>query len=83
MRIYVYKCRDCKQTFEKKHGMFFELERCDLCHGTDIFKVPSMQIAKKVKEKASTTPGKIVDEYIKSTKEEIKTEKRKLASEEI
>jgi hypothetical protein len=81
--VYIYKCKDCRQTFEKKHGMFFELDRCDLCSGADIFKVPSIQTVTKVEKRSSKKPGKIVDEYIKDTKEEVKIEKRKLASEEI
>ena len=82
MPVYVYKCETCKQTFEKKHGMFFEQDRCIHCSSEDIFKVPSIQIMKKT---TSTTkkPGKIVDQYIKDAKEEIKKEKRSLASEEM
>ena len=82
MPTYVYKCETCKQSFEKKHGMFFEQDQCILCSSEDIFKVPSLQTIKKT---TTTTkkPGKIVDQYIKSAKEEIKKEKRSLASEEI
>lgn len=82
MPIYVYKCRSCKQTFEKRHGMFFQQERCVLCHSEDIFKVPSIQIHSKPAE-TKTKAGKIVDEFIKDAKEEVRKEKKKLASEEM
>lgn len=82
MPVYVYKCRSCKQTFEKRHGMFFQQERCTLCQSEDIFKVPSIQIqSKPTVSKAKA--GKIVDEFIKDAKEEVKREKKKLASEEM
>jgi putative FmdB family regulatory protein len=82
MPVYVYKCRTCKQTFEKRHGMFFEQTRCELCSSEDIFKVPSITVQKPQVNKGKKA-GKIVDQYIKDTKEEIRKEKRKLASEEM
>lgn len=63
--------------------MFFELDRCDLCASTDIFKVPSMQTETKIKRASKEKPGKLVDEYIEQTKKEIKKEKRNLSKEEM
>ena len=82
MPVYVYKCRSCKQTFEKRHGMFFQQERCILCQSEDIFKVPSIQIHSKPAAPKSKA-GKIVDKFIKDAIEEVKKEKKKLASEEM
>ncbi len=82
MPVYVYKCRECKETFEKTHGMFFEQDKCINCMSENIFKVPSIQVTRKSSH-TSQKPGKIVDQYIKDAKEEIKKEKRKLASEEM
>ena len=52
-------------------------EKCVECNSENIFKVPSIQ--------SSTTPlnlqkktGKIVDDYIRDTKKEIKSEKDKM-----
>ena len=81
MPVYVYRCRSCKQTFEKRHGMFFEQDRCILCSSEDIYKVPSIQ--SQIKKTENTKPGKIVDQYIKDAKKEIKQEKKRLSSEEI
>ena len=82
MPVYVYECRSCKQTFEKRHGMFFEQDRCILCQSEDIFKVPSIQVQPK-KTSTKRKAGKIVDEFIKDAKDEIKREKKKLSSEEM
>tara|TARA_Y100001970_G_C13736686_1_gene604171 strand:+ start:283 stop:501 length:219 start_codon:yes stop_codon:yes gene_type:complete len=71
------------QTFEKRHGMFFEQDRCILCNSEDIFKVPSIQTQARNTSTQNKKPGKIVDKYIEDTKKEIKKEKRRLASEEI
>ncbi len=83
MPVYVYKCRTCKETFEKRHGMFYEQDRCIHCMSDDIFKVPTIQARNKTDKTSSSTAGKIVDKYIQDAKEEIKKEKRKLSSEEF
>lgn len=82
MPVYVYKCRACKQTFEKRHGMFFEQDHCVLCLSRDIFKIPSLQSVKRGESNKKET-GKLVKQYIEDTKKEVKEERRKLASEEM
>ena len=72
MPVYVYGCRTCKQTFEKRHGMFYQQDRCIHCASEDIYKVPSLQTIKKNSLNSENKPGKIVDQYIRDTKEEIK-----------
>ena len=62
--------------------MFFEQDRCIHCASEDIFKVPSLHTVKKTTN-TTVKPGKIVDQYIRDAKEEIKKEKRTLANEEM
>ena len=83
MPVYVYRCRDCRKTFEKRHGMFFEQKQCVHCFGTDIFKVPSVEYTGKKEEQGKQRTGKVVDEYIRDVKEEIKAEKKNLKSKEL
>ena len=83
MPVYVYKCHDCKRTFEKRHGMFFEQRICIHCHGDNIFKVPNLEYTSKKNTESSKKVGKIVDEYIKDVKEEIKKEKQSLKKKEL
>ena len=84
MPLYCYKCHDCKRSFEVRHGMFFENQRCIHCHSDDIFKVPDLQYTNiKNAKNIKTRPGKIVDKYIEDAKKEIKKEKKKFKSEEM
>ena len=72
MPTYVYRCHDCKKTFEKKHGMFFEQKVCIHCYGEDIFKVPSLEYTNQSKSASNSSKkvGKVVDDYIRDAKEE-------------
>jgi len=63
--------------------MFFEQKQCIHCFGEDIFKVPSVEYTGKKEEQGPSRTGKIVDEYIRDAKEEIKTEKKNLKSKEL
>lgn len=80
MPIYCYKCNDCFEEFEIRHSMSFEEQVCISCKSSDVFKVPSIgnSIAS---EQGNRRPGKVVDEYIRDAREEIKQEKIKLKSE--
>ena len=83
MPVYVYRCHDCKKTFEKRHGMFFEQKMCAYCHSEDIFKVPSVEYTSNQSATGPKKTGKIVDEYIEDVKKEIKAEKKALKNEEM
>jgi putative FmdB family regulatory protein len=83
MPVYVYRCHDCKKTFEKRHGMFFEQKMCVHCHSEDIFKVPSVEYTSNQSSAGPKKTGKIVDEYIEDVKKEIKAEKKALRNEEM
>ena len=83
MPVYVYRCHDCKKTFEKRHGMFFEQKICIECFGENIFKVPSVEYTGKKQPNSPKKVGKVVDEYIKDAKKEIEQEKRSLKNEEL
>lgn len=82
MPVYCYKCNDCSEEFEVRHSMSFDGQLCLNCDSSSVFKVPSIGQA-KVSKKSSSRPGKIVDEYIRDAKKEIKQEKLKLRSEEM
>tara|TARA_R110000787_G_scaffold107167_1_gene214984 strand:- start:494 stop:685 length:192 start_codon:yes stop_codon:yes gene_type:complete len=63
--------------------MFFEQKQCTHCFSEDIFKVPSVEYTSKKETDGPHRIGKVVDEYIKDVKEEIKLEKKSLSSEEL
>lgn len=83
MPAYVYRCRDCNSTFEVRHSMSEKQEKCTVCEGHNIFKVPSISKSFGLKNANNSVPGKIVDDYIRETKDEIKKEKKRMQSEEV
>lgn len=82
MPLYSYKCADCKKTFEVRHGMFFEDQKCVHCYSTDIFRLPSLSSKKSITESPSKV-GRVVDKYISDVKEELKQERKTLKEEEL
>lgn len=83
MPRYIYACSACGGEFEINHGMFHEQKECILCNRIEtITKKPSFRIKK---ENASTAPrtGKVVDDFIKDAKKELKQQKRDLKSESL
>jgi len=80
--VYCYRCNNCAEEFEVRHSMSFEDQQCLNCESTNVFKIPSLG-NRKTHRKELLRPGKIVDEYIRDAKKEIKQEKAKLRSEEM
>ena len=84
MPKYCYKCKKCGSTFEIRHSMDFEDQRCIECDSKLVFRVPSLSNStRQISSTRTQRPGQIVDEYIQSTKQEIKKEKNKLKTEEL
>tara|TARA_Y100000592_G_scaffold96953_1_gene166525 strand:- start:58616 stop:58873 length:258 start_codon:yes stop_codon:yes gene_type:complete len=85
MPLYAYKCEDCKTTFEVRHGMFFENQRCIKCHSEFVFRVPSeIGASTSSKEEYSPQkPGEVTKQFIEDTKREIKKEKKSLKNREL
>ena len=83
MPVYVYKCKDCEEVFEARHSMSFEGQVCTSCNSKNIFRLPQGSLTKAIIPSGTNKPGKLVDEYIRETKKEIKQEKRKLRNEEM
>ena len=82
MPVYCYSCKDCNHAFEIRHSMSFESQKCVSCGSSEVFKIPSLSLF-KTKINQTQRTGKIVDDYIKDAKQEIKEEKNKLKREEL
>lgn len=64
--------------------MFFEDQRCVFCKSSEIFKVPHITLnSTKTSSTQTQRIGKVVDDYIRDAKEEIKKEKKNMKSEEM
>ena len=81
MPKYVYKCNNCEDVFEKFHSIKTVLQDCEKClteykMSGSLERVPSQVLIVSHGSK----DGKIVRQYIKATKEDIKTFKDELRS---
>ncbi len=82
MPVYNYRCNSCEEEFEVRHRMSFEDQKCVVCNSADIFKIPSLDIERH-RRIHTNRAGKIVDKYIKETKEIIEKEKIDLGKREL
>lgn len=82
MPVYCYSCRNCNNSFEVRHSMNFDSQTCTKCDSEDVFKIPSLSET-KISIPTASKAGKIVDEYIKDTRQEINKEKQKLRTQEL
>ena len=82
MPKYVYQCLDCEALFEVVHS-FKEMietcsqlsERCECDPQSKVIRIPqNINFMNKQEKKARV--GQVVDEFIKSTKEEVKSYKK-------
>lgn len=77
MPKYNYRCKNCEDVFEAVHSMSERLTSCEKCDTIDsLVKIPS-SIAVQYRDNKT---GKVVDDYIKEAKEEVKQEKEALTS---
>lgn len=79
MPVYCYQCKDCDYEFEIRHSMSYDEQKCVECDSSNIFKIPSISTLKK--KFTTQRVGKVVDEYIRDTKEMIEKQKKSLKSE--
>jgi len=83
MPRYAYRCEICKETYEVIHGMNEDHEDCELCEAKDcLVKIPGLIGSFRLIERVEK-PGQIVKNFIKDAKQELKEEKRNLASKEM
>ena len=82
MPIYYYNCKECKETIKTMHSIKELLVDCTECESKDsLVRVPSHFISSKSIEKKSKA-GDLVNEKIQEFTQELKDEKKRLASEE-
>jgi len=86
MPEYTYRCESCDKIHEVKHSIKEKLTDCIFCEKLDtLVRLPSTVNIARVITSDSSTPqkaGKIVEEYIKEQREELKREKQGLKTKE-
>ena len=81
MPKYVYECKECGITKEVVHSMQEKLKDCEECDTIEaLMRVPSFTLA--FKEKAGTSAGGRVKDFIEEAREELKSERRQLRRKE-
>ncbi len=83
MPVYCYRCDDCKRDFEKRHGMFFEGQRCIFCMSENVFKLPFGGKPEDISITPKQKTGDVVKKFIKDAKKEVKDYKKELKKEEL
>ena len=84
MPTYCYGCQDCGESFEVRHRMSYEDQTCLFCSSEKVFRYPQGSYKKAPNEREVAKPtGKVVDDYIKETKEVLKREKEELRKREV
>jgi len=86
MPEYTYRCTECDKAHIAKHSIKERLTDCVFCGKPDsLIRVPStVNIARVITPDPSAPKkaGKIVEEYIKEQREELKKEKQELKTKE-
>jgi hypothetical protein len=82
MPRYIYDCSGCNKQFEISHGMFHSQRECILCHRVEtITKIPSFTLGRASNGPSEPRVGKVVDEFIKDAKKELKEQRKDLKTE--
>lgn len=61
--------------------MDYDSQVCESCGSSSVFKIPSLSNFKS--SPSTTQPGKVVDEYIRDTKKEIREDKKNLKGRDL
>jgi putative FmdB family regulatory protein len=83
MPLYIYECDACKKTFEIRHSIKEEIEKCNLCEAEgQLARLPSVPFILKKFDSKSSNSGGLVKEFIQDAKRELAEEKRELKQRE-
>lgn len=63
--------------------MSYDEQACTKCKSEEVFRVPSLDDTNTSTAFSASRTGKVVDEYIKDVKSEIKKEKKDLRTREL
>ena len=82
MPKYFYSCDNYGHEYKTYHGINEVLKDCPECNMEALIRVPQLTHTNLAGDSNKPSrPGRIVDQFIKDSKQELKIEKQKLASE--
>ena len=77
MPKYCYKCPECENEIEVRHGMSERLEDCKVCEKQGVLiRIPQLTNIIRKQEQGKKETGSLVKEYIKENKEILKEQKK-------
>ena len=76
----MYECIDCLGEWKESHGMTEEIEECSWCESKNIYRKPSefVNLSKKVEHNRSSKVGVLTNEFIETSKSDLKRQKDEL-----
>jgi putative FmdB family regulatory protein len=81
MPRYTYHCEKCNNIFEYYHSMSEKKTECEVCKEQSLLKLP--HFSGTIKKQTTEKVGRIVENYIEETREEIRKEKENLRKTEF
>jgi putative FmdB family regulatory protein len=79
MPRYLYRCSECNEEYQELHSIKEKLTDCKLCDSVDsLVRVPSSFMSKQKNKNLKRKPGSVVKEFIETSKEELKSQKKGL-----
>ena len=78
MPIYLYACEDCDGEWKESHSMTEEIEECQWCKSTNIYRKPSFISNTLKRESKKQKVGSHVREFIEDSKRELNQQKEGL-----
>jgi putative FmdB family regulatory protein len=82
MPTYTYRCDKCEVTFEIFHSMSETVDGCEKCAAPVTKMISKSLNIKKNNNFGKDKPGKIVKQYIRDVREEVRQEKKKMKEQE-
>ena len=82
MPRYIYECGECERQFQINHSIKDTLCDCETCGVKgSLYRVPQLTMRPATERVSVQKPGDIVNEYIETTKQEVKEQKETLKQE--
>ena len=77
MPRYIYECGECKEQFQANHSIKEMLHDCEKCGTCDsLYRIPQLTMRAAKEKHSIKKPGDVVNEYIQTTKQEVKEQKQ-------
>jgi putative FmdB family regulatory protein len=74
---YCYKCSECENEIEVRHGMSERLEDCEVCDNQGVLiRIPQLTNIVRKQEQGNKSTGSLTREYIEENKKILKQEKK-------